>query len=395
MDASIPTDTTELAAADERLKGLEAEQAKEFEALDKPTGEVDTTPSGDRAPEGGKKDESALDSKPTGTPSEADKEKQEVEAATAEAEKEGKELEVDDKGVPKRDAQGKFVKRDKKPVEQPVVLSKEEREKLDKYLLQKQGSKYAKDLSRRIPTWVEINEEKEKLEQAKTNWDGQLKAGRARFDADVVAFRAEQAAARPTPEKYDAFASKCADTAKVKEAEAIMAEKVGEVDKAEQLRDEAKFLKRDADAAKASADHLRKNPPPSQAQQQQKFQADQKTWIEKAAVDFPEFGKKDSPLQKAAMEYYREIAKDPAVSRLPGVIYFAAERAALKSAADRVPALEKELGELKAKVKEQDELLNPTPSGGIAPAPKGAKAFEEMSEDEQYASLHSEAATRR
>ena len=385
---TTPADET----AEEKLTRLEVEQTKEFEALAAKTPAADTTPTGDRAPGDDKPGKAAPDSTPTVTPSDADKEKHEVEVATAEAEKEGKELDVDDKGKPKRDAQGKFVRRDKTPVEQPIALTKEQKELFDKYLTQKQGSKYAKDFARRTLTWVEINAEKDRLATERTNWDNQLKEARTRFDADVQAFRQERDSAVPTPEKYEAFATKCSDLAKVKEAEAIIAVNAGEIEKAEALRREALILNEDANRAKTSAEHLRKNPPPDAKALRVKFQENQKSWIDKAKIDFPNITKE---VTQTALDYHKEMCKDPAVARLPGVIYFAIERAVLKTAADRVPGLEKELGELRTKVKEQDEMLNPTPSGGVAHAPQVAKAFEEMSDDEQYAALHSEAAGRR
>ena len=104
---------------------------------------------------------------------------------------------------------------------------------------------------------------------------------------------------------------------------------------------------------------------------------------------------KDSPIQKDAIAYYNQMrSQEPVVAKLPGFIYFCAERAAMKVVADRVPTLEKELGELSAKVKEQDALLSPSPkSGGSVPRQPGTKTktFEQMTSEEQFAELRREA----
>jgi hypothetical protein len=88
--------------------------------------------------------------------------------------------------------------------------------------------------------------------------------------------------------------------------------------------------------------------------------------------------------------------KEPAVAKLPGFIYYCAERAALKLAADRVPNLEKELGELRTKVKELDALTNPSPrGGGGVQRPKSPKGWDQMSSEEQFDALRQEASQRR
>jgi hypothetical protein len=375
------------------LEAMEAEQAAEFKTLGLDAESGDTPPAGDRAPADGQEPPVAPVSKPTDTPSEA--EKQEVETAKAEAEKEGKELDVDDKGAPKRGADGKFVKRDKVNVPAAIQLTPDEWKKFDAYLAEKQGSKYAKDFTRRLVTWSELNAAKDKHSAEVATHQGQLKAAIEKFNADVAQFQAEKAATTPTPEKYEAFATKQTALANEKELAAKKAEDAGDFDGAEKLRDEAKFARRDAEAATKSAEHVRKNPPANAEQVQAKFVADQKTWVDKAAVDFPEFGKKDSPVFQEAVAFFREITKDPAVAKLPGIIYFAAERAALKTASARVPGMEKELGELRTKVKDLEALTNPTPSGGVPRVQAGGRSAGSMSEEELYQQLREEAAAMR
>jgi hypothetical protein len=212
---------------------------------------------------------------------------EEVTKAKAEAEKEGKELDTDDKGVPKRDAAGKFVRRAKKPAaEPPVAFTPDEEKKFLAWSKQTQ-SRYAHDITKQLVRWDKIKTAEASLETAKTTNQKLLQARIDQFNADVNAFRAERDSATPTPEKYEAFATKCANDAKIKEAEAITAENDGRIEDAEKLRDEAKFLKRDAANAAASAEHLKKNPPLTLEKQREQFTAKQKEWVGKAVVDFP------------------------------------------------------------------------------------------------------------
>lgn len=375
------------------LEELEAQQAQEFKELEQSAG--DTTQADDRAPAGDLTPNPTSDSSKEETLSAT--EKQELDNAKAEAEKEGKELDVDDKGAPKRGADGKFVKRDKAQQAPPaIVLTPDERKKFDAYLAEKQGSKYAKDFTRRLVTWNELNEEKAKLAASKGQTEAQLQGAIKKFNEDVAAFQQEKAATTPTPEKYEAFAAKQTALANEKELAAKKAEDAGDFDAAEKLRDEAKFARRDADNAKASAEHVRKNPPLNAQQQQEQFTKHQKTWVDKAVVDFPEFANKDSATFKNAVEYFKQMsANEPAAAKLPGFIYFCAERAALKTAADRVPSMEKELGELRTKVKDLEALTNPTPSGGVQRPQTAAKSADDMSDDELYAQLRQEAASMR
>ena len=377
-------------AAMKKVADLEAEAAQDTTTPIAPEKPADTKPVADRAATLEKKPDGAPDSKTdAGTLPEA--EQKEVETAKAEAEQEGKELDVDDKGVAKRDAAGKFIKRDKVVAAPAVQLTPDERKKFDAYLAEKQGSKYAKDFNRRLVTWSELNSEKDKFAAERATYQGQLKAAVEKFNADVATFQAEKAATTPTPEKYEAYAAKQTALANEKELAATKAEEAGDFDGAEKLRDEAKFARRDAEAATKSAEHVRKNPPLNEQQVQQKFQADQKTWVDKAAIDFPEFAKKDSPVFKATVEYFKQItASDPVVAKLPGFIYFAAERAAYKLSADKVPSLEKELGELRTKVKDLEVLTNPA-GGGVVHRSPNAKKFDDLDADEQIAALKAEA----
>jgi hypothetical protein len=383
-------DLTPDSSALDKLSQFEAEIAAEDKAAGTPSS--DTQHAGDRAPASQDKLEATPDSTiQTGIPSEADK--QAIETAKAEADKEGKELDVDDKGTPKRDAQGKFIKRDKTPPEKPIELTPEEKAKFEKYQEQQANGKYAKDRVRKDNSWKALNAEKEAFNAEKVKQQQALQGAIAKFNADVAKHQAEVAATRHNPEKFDELANKLDTEAKLKEAEIIKAENAGDLDAAKKLYAEAEVCKADAGKARKYADQLRKNPPPNEKQIQEKFKADQSTWVAKANTDFPEFAKQGSAVRNAAIESFKEITMaDPALARLPGLIYHCVRYAAAKTAADRVPAMEKELGELRTKVKELEVLTNPTPQGGVNRPQTGSKPFEQMTEDEQYNQLLQEAA---
>ena len=369
MDPNEPAPKSELEQQSERLSQLEAEEAKSAPAPTNAPAKGDTTPAGDRAPAAGKTDGSKPDSSPNKPDTLSDAEKQEadqVDAAKTEAEKEGKALKLDDKGKPARDAQGKFIKVDK-----PAGADDGK-------------GKYAKDRERRDHSWQALNSEKTAFEAEKAKHAAEVKAERDKLATERLTFTNQQQAANPTPEKYEQWSN--AETAKAADLEnqAKAAEAAGDFEKADKLRQGAATAKGFAQIAKEKADQLRKNPPPTAAQANQQFIANQKEWVSKAVTDFPEFGKKDSPVQKDAAEYYKQMTGQmPFLRTLPGFVYFCAERASLKSAADRVPVLEKELGELKPKLAELEALTNPSPAGGGNRLP-GAKTFEQMSEEEQF-----------
>lgn len=385
MDANQITDPIQKAAED-RLAQLEAEDAVQAQPVAK-ADETTAKPVADRTATSEKVTPAPNSKDTTGIPSEADK--QEIETAKIEADKEGKELDLDDKGAPKRDAQGKFVKRDKKPVEK-LTLTPDEEKKFLAY--QKQiSTPYQHNETKQMLRWEKIKEKEAEIESKTQTAQKTLNDAIAKFNADVAAFRSEQARAKGTPEQYDKLAEKCQNEYTLKAAQVLKAENEGDLEAAKKLADEAAILKHNGEQATKFAEHLRKNPPPDDKQIKEQFAKNQKTWIDKAAIDFPEFAKADSQIRKDSVAYFQETTKNhPDAAKLPGFIYFAVEHCALKTAADRVPALEKDLGEYKAKVKELEALTNPI-AGGVVPQ-KTPKKFEESSDDEQWAALQADAA---
>jgi len=280
----------------------------------------------------------------------------------------------------------KPVKESKKPVEeQPVALNEDEKKKFNAYLKLTQ-SKYGADLGKRLIRWDAIKE-------AEKNFELQQQKKIEAFNKEVAAFKAEQEATKPTPEKYELFAAKQLQLAEQKEQEADKADKNGDFDKAETLRDEAKFAKRDAQAAYKSAEYVRNNPPKTVQQNKEQFVAQQKEWISKAAIDFPEFAKQNSSVQVSAAELYKQmIQQHPEIENLPAVVYYCARIANAEAASARVPILTKELEETKSKLEELNLMTNPTPVGGVTKLPKNNKSFEAMSSEEQFEALRSDAA---
>lgn len=389
MDTQTVIDDPIQKAAEDRLAQLEAEDAAREQPATKPTEKGNAIDPADRRAGDDKQAKSAPDSKPkTGIPSEA--EQKEIDTAKAEAEKEGKELEVDAQGVHKRDAQGKFVKR-AKSVPAKIVLSPEEEKKFGDYYKQI-STPYQHNETKQMLRWEKIKAAETELEGKTKSQSEALNKAIAKFNADVAAWKSEQGKAKGTPEQYDKFADKRANDVEVLKARIIQADNDGNIDESKKLYKELAIAERDAEQARKYAETLRKNPPPDDKQVQEQFRKDQQSWVDKAAIDYPDFNKKDSELRKNAVTYFQEMVKQhPAIARLPGFVYFAVEHTALKAAADRVPAMEKELDELRTKVKELEVLTNPTAPG--SPVTQAApKKFEDMSSDEQWESLQRQAA---
>lgn len=217
----------------------------------------------------------------------------------------------------------------------------------------KEPTRYEKARARQDNAWKQINDEK-----------AAIKAERERLERDrsELSQRQQQDAAQYTPDQYDQAAKK--------------------------FEEQGKFDL--ADAARARAAELRKNPPPTPQQQevlreqQERHQAQMKEWWGKASVDYPEVAKAGSPANAALRTF---LAAEPDAVRSPKGMYYAARLVNAETAAARVPGLEQELGALRAKVKELEALTGPGPTA--LPAQAGRTA--EKSEAEQFADLERQA----
>jgi len=215
-------------------------------------------------------------------------------------------------------------------------------------------SRYEKARERQSKSWDELNAQKEAFKAEKTEFE--------QAKAEYEKQRAE-AEKEFSPEAYDQAAKKF--------------EEDGKFDLAE--------------LAKAKAADLRKNPP-KPAESAQKAKAEQekqsKEWALKAGTDFPELVKTNSPLQVRVAQLFKE---EPDLKSHPKGIYVAARIASLEAAAAGVAEKDKELGTLRARVKELEQLTSPGGGGSAATLPGGEKPFEQKSEDEQFADLEREA----
>lgn len=223
-------------------------------------------------------------------------------------------------------------------------------------------SRYEKSRERREKSWQELNSEKELVRTAKSAIDNERKA----FEAERKAWQEERAkASKPQfgPEDYEKAAEK--------------------------WEDEGKFDL--AEAARNKAADLRKNPPKPpeavSAERQQQFLNAQREWYAKAAIDFPEVAKTGTPMHSALETF---IKSEPDVVQHPKGVYYGARLVAAEFSAARVPALEKELSELRAKVKEFEQLTGPSIPG--VPGQQGReKTWAEMSNEEQLEHLERQA----
>lgn len=214
----------------------------------------------------------------------------------------------------------------------------------------KEPSRYEKARRRQDDAWKQINGEKESLRAERER----LERERGEFDQQR---KAEEA--RYTPDQYEQAAKKFDADGKLELAE----------------------------LARQRAKELRDNPPPSPQQAQVLKQEQEahakamKEWWGKAAVDFPPVAQRGSP-QHQALETF--LKAEPEAVRSPKGMYYAARLVSAETAAARVPEMEKELGALRAKVKELEALTAPGAQdiparAGQASGPKSdAEAFADL-----------------
>lgn len=221
----------------------------------------------------------------------------------------------------------------------------------------KEPSKFTKEQRRQENAWEKINSEKEVITRRQQELDAREKSIQEKQEA----FQKERASKEPKPEDYEKYAEKM--------------DKEGKFDLAEAARNEAK--------------RLRANPPKTDEQktkaQAEAFEASKKEWWGKAAVDFRSVATQGTAENVALQKF---IAQEPGVLNDPKAMYYACELISQRTAAARVPGLEKELGALRAKVKEQEALLAPNPPGDPARLPANTA----KTEAERLADLEREAA---
>lgn len=267
-----------------------------------------------------------------------------------------------------------------------------------------QQSGFAKDKARRDDSWKALNTEKETLKKEREA----LQAERNSYQQTVQKFEAQRAkaAAKVNPDQYDAWAKdqlkeveNCDLKAKGLEAEAEKLETDGNFKGAAAKREEAKgltrraaYLEGKAKEASDAAAHLRKNPDPTSQQIEAKQAAELQHYTVEAAKQWPDLGVKGSEFQKQMVVHEQALQKQGfSVKEMPILRYHVARLVAAETAAARVPAMNKELGDLRAKVKELELLTSP--GGGDTAVARQANDAP-LTDDQEEAELRAEAARR-
>jgi hypothetical protein len=268
----------------------------------------------------------------------------------------------------------------------------------------KNKSKFAADAERRDKSWKTINERKTALDAQETAFK-QRESQIAQREQKLEQERAKSST-KYTPEQYETAAEKMSGLAESylmqskgfdKQAEEF--EEAGDYAKAEQAKAKALELKEasivqktDAKRAKEAAEYLRKNPDPTVAQVQEKNQKALQHFTMEAAKKWPDLVKDGSEFQKQMASSESVLEKSGlSVSENPVLRYFVAEFVAEKSAAARVPDLERKLGEAEAKVKELELLTSPGGGKGSVQTQSEGRA---LTDEEEGEFLRQQAAAR-
>lgn len=264
-----------------------------------------------------------------------------------------------------------------------------------------EGSAFKRDRERLDKNWKSVNERKQQLDTQ----EQQLKAREQQIVTREQQFKLQQARAqqRFTPEQYEQ-----ASQTKLQNAEqfglqadglerrADKLEEAGNFAGAEQARVQAKQLREQAVVEAATgrqlkdyAGHLRANPDPTIQQHQQQLAKQMEHYTIEAAKRWPEMGQSGSEFQKSMAANLNAAAKYGLdANEHPAVMFFAAQLTAFERAAARVPDMEKELGELRAKVKDYEKLTAP---GGGSEATARPQAGKPASQEDDGEALRQEA----
>lgn len=269
-------------------------------------------------------------------------------------------------------------------------------------------SKYQKSIERGFTNWKEFKEWETKT---RSELDSKSKTHEQKerdLQLQVQKFEQQRAKtnAKVNPDQCDAWAAtqlkeveNCELKAKGLEAEAEKLETDGNFKGAQAKREEAKGLNRRAayleGKAKEATDmaaHLRKNPDPTSQQIEAKQARELQHYTVEAAKQWPDLGVKGSEFQKQMVVHEQALQKQGfSVKEMPILRYHVARLVAAETAAARVPAMNKELGDLRAKVKELELLTSPG-GGDSAVARQASDA--PLTDDQEEAELRAEAARR-
>jgi len=267
--------------------------------------------------------------------------------------------------------------------QQPVAQPKAETDK----------SRYAKSQERLTRTWEAVNAEKTSLTAEKAKLETErAELARQRAEWDTIRQQAEQP--QHPPEAYEQAAASKRQLADHQMAQAARLEDNGKFDEAEALRKQSAKNEAIAEDLAEHADKLRRNPPATFREHAAQFEQSRKAWTLEAAKAYPELAKDGSALQTGVARELSVLAKaDPKLGAQPAMIYHVTKLVAAElraqqwqTEAARVPELVKELGGLKAKVKELEALTTPgssttAPRYGAASADDDEAGLERMARE--------------
>lgn len=263
-------------------------------------------------------------------------------------------------------------------------------------------SHYAKNTERLEKTWKAVNERKGQLDARERQLGAREQA--VQQAEQRFAERQSLARARVTPEQNEqaaqqklAQAGSFAEQAEAWEARAQKLEGEGRFQEADRAKGNAKSLRQQAHQAEAlaelyrqNAEHTRRHPDPTLAQVRERKQAELRNWTLEAARHWPDVARTGSEFQKVMAGHLQTAARqglDP--GEFPMMVYHAARLTAAETAAARVPGMERELGELRAKVKDLEALTSP--GGGKGAVQRVETAVRQLTDEEEYAELRSQA----
>ena len=256
---------------------------------------------------------------------------------------------------------------------------------------------FSKDRQRRDDSWKKLEAEKTAFRTEREQFKAEQEF-LARERATIDRQKAE-AANRYSPEQYEQAAT--ANSAKADALElqadgldrrADKSDEDGDYDAARRLRAEAAGIRRKSayhaelsGELKAEAKHKRDHPDPDAARAEQGRQQALKDYTLEANKRWPDVFKQGSDMNQtvvAHLQAARQAGLD--VKDHPVLIYHAARLTAAEAAAARVPAMTKELGELRAKVKELEAFS--APGGGLG-APANLTQEQPKSDEDEGALL--------
>ena len=247
------------------------------------------------------------------------------------------------------------------------------------------GSAYAKDQQRLTGTWKQVNEEKARVAAEKAA----IQSERMKLQQEQQRVQQQQQSSRNkiTAEQYDQLVSQRTESAgalnlQLKGLRAMQKqhEEAGEYKEAAKIDSQIEDMQRKAHVAeyegdqfKQLAENARKNPDVTGKALEEQTKQHLAHYTVEACKKWPELGKSNSEFQKAtakAINVLRGSGLDE--NHYPVLRYFAAEHVAAQSAAARVPAMEKELAQANAELKELRAKMSPgggpTAAANLRPA---------------------------